>query len=566
MLSSSSGADNNNKSSNNNNNNRMDNSTNSNCSNNNNSSNSSNNVGLGGSGSALKGSEEKKKQQAPIKILKKNDFRQDNDEEFSMSPKLVTRGVLSVKIPPANVNSNNGSPLPSYKKSSASPSASSPPASELSKALVSSEDHDGQSPSPTTSSSYEEQGIAENHFIFLPNHNELFNHFALDIGGSLVKMVYMLPFSDNEFIYQTQDSESNELEAYYHQAVSSDDEEVDGQLSIKSLPPQSPLIISKDVDHFYESENGVKKRGSKLCFARFQTQDIEQCLSLIEKLLKLDESITGSSEAPCIKHINATGGGAFKFSALLKNRFGFEVNKLDEMESLIKGLNFLLLNIPNESFTFTKEKKREYLSFHDKLHTDIFPYLIVNIGSGVSIVRVDDVGKFERVSGSSIGGGTFWGLSKLLTGCNSFEELLKLTKTGDNKKVDMLVGDIYGRDYEKIGLNSDIIASSFGKMIQYKAGEGEEPKDADLAKSLLFMICNNIGQIAYLNALRFGLKRIFFAGYFIRNHDVTMHYISYAINFWSRGEISATFLRHEGYLGAIGSFLSSPQKDSENSE
>ena len=31
--------------------------------------------------------------------------------------------------------------------------------------------------------------------------------------------------------------------------------------------------------------------------------------------------------------------------------------------------------------------------------------------------------------------------------------------------------------------------------------------------------------------------------------------LSYAIKFWSKGEKSAFFLRHEGYLGAVGAFL-----------
>ncbi len=34
-----------------------------------------------------------------------------------------------------------------------------------------------------------------------------------------------------------------------------------------------------------------------------------------------------------------------------------------------------------------------------------------------------------------------------------------------------------------------------------------------------------------------------------------MHTVSFAINYWSRGEVQGLFLRHEGYLGAIGAFL-----------
>ena len=39
----------------------------------------------------------------------------------------------------------------------------------------------------------------------------------------------------------------------------------------------------------------------------------------------------------------------------------------------------------------------------------------------------------------------------------------------------------------------------------------------------------------------------------------SLHTISFAINYWSKGEVQANFLRHEGYLGAIGAFLKSAE-------
>ena len=57
---------------------------------------------------------------------------------------------------------------------------------------------------------------------------------------------------------------------------------------------------------------------------------------------------------------------------------------------------------------------------------------------------------------------------------------------------------------------------------------------ADLAMALCRMLSYNIGQLAYLNAKRFGLSRIFFGGFFIRGHPYTMETISFAINFWSK--------------------------------
>ena len=67
--------------------------------------------------------------------------------------------------------------------------------------------------------------------------------------------------------------------------------------------------------------------------------------------------------------------------------------------------------------------------------SDLYPYLLVNIGSGVSLLKMEGDGQYESVSGSSLGGGTFWGLCRLLTRCKSFDEMLELSMRGDNSKV-----------------------------------------------------------------------------------------------------------------------------------
>lgn len=138
-----------------------------------------------------------------------------------------------------------------------------------------------------------------------------------------------------------------------------------------------------------------------------------------------------------------------------------------------------------------------------------YPYLLVNIGSGVSMVKVSGPRQFERVGGTSLGGGTLWGLLSLLSGARTFDDMLRLSDQGDNTAVDMLVGDIYGSDYNKIGLKSTTIASSFGKVYKMKRqaerdaedglsgnGKAESPdvepgvsfRHEDISKSLLFAI------------------------------------------------------------------------------
>ncbi len=52
-----------------------------------------------------------------------------------------------------------------------------------------------------------------------------------------------------------------------------------------------------------------------------------------------------------------------------------------------------------------------------------------------------------------------------------FDELLALAESGDHRKVDMLVKDIFGGDCKALGLPADLIASSFGKVCP-KRGTG----------------------------------------------------------------------------------------------
>ena len=256
----------------------------------------------------------------------------------------------------------------------------------------------------------------------------------------------------------------------------------------------------------------------------------------------------------------ATGGGAYKFYDRMRDVLHVDVVREDEMGCLIEGLDFFVTEIPREVFTYSEEEPMQYA----EARADIYPYLLVNIGSGVSMIKVSGPQDFSRVGGTHLGGGTFWGILSLLTGARTFDEMLSMAENGDNSGVDMLVGDIYGIGYSKIGLKSTAIASTFGKVFRMKrqaersAEDGEglsngDPKEhdehtisgfkiEDMARSLLYAISNNIGQIAYLQSEKHGLQHIYFGGSFIRGHPQTMNTLSYAIKFWSKGEKQAYFL------------------------
>ncbi|ORX48823.1 pantothenate kinase [Hesseltinella vesiculosa] len=305
--------------------------------------------------------------------------------------------------------------------------------------------------------------------------------------------------------------------------------------------------------------------GGRLHFKKFETEKIDNCIEYIVNLLKDADQHQSQEPRPQdmaqpprrhVRVLKATGGGAYLYhEKLTANLPGVQVEKEDEMDCLITGLNFFITEIPYEVFTYD-EQDPDPMQFEAKLTDELYPYLLVNIGSGVSILKVTASDEYTRVSGTSLGGGTLWGLMSLLTNATSFDEMLDMSVTGDNRNVDLLVGDIYGTDYTKLGLKATRIASSFGKVFRMgQPDRNREFQSPDIAKSLLFMVSNNIGQIAYLNARQHNVKRIYFGGCFIRGHPITMNTLSYAINFWSNGEMKALFLRHEGHLGATGAFL-----------
>uniref|UniRef100_A0A673VXT2 4'-phosphopantetheine phosphatase n=1 Tax=Salmo trutta TaxID=8032 RepID=A0A673VXT2_SALTR len=349
--------------------------------------------------------------------------------------------------------------------------------------------------------------------------NEIFRNlenakrFAIDIGGSLTKLAY----------YSTVQHKVAKVRSFDHTAKDTEND------PLYEISMQEEIL-------------------ARLHFIKFENAYIETCLDFIkDHLVNTDTKV-----------IKATGGGAHKFKDLIEKKLKLRVDKEDEMTCLIKGCNFVLRNIPHEAFVYVKHADSEFR--FQNTHPDIFPYLLINIGSGVSIIKVESEDTFERVGGSSIGGGTFWGLGALLTKTKRFDELLQLASKGQHTSVDMLVKDIYGGSYGSLGLTGDLIASSFGKS----ATADKEFSKEDMAKSLLHMISNDIGQLACLYARLHNLTRVYFGGFFIRGHPVTMHTITYSINFFTKGEVQALFLRHEGYLGTIGAFLKGAEEDNPN--
>lgn len=124
---------------------------------------------------------------------------------------------------------------------------------------------------------------------------------------------------------------------------------------------------------------------------------------------------------------------------------------------------------------------------------DVF---VVSIGTGTAFVSVKK-GKPVHVGGTGIGGGTIYGLSKLILGMplSKVEDMAK----GSKKNLDLTVRDIIGRGIGKVPASAT--ASNFGRAA---AGSGKPA----IASSLLNMIGETIGVMAYFAAKGAGQEKM----------------------------------------------------------
>ncbi|MBN3306014.1 pantothenate kinase 3 [Amia ocellicauda] len=354
-----------------------------------------------------------------------------------------------------------------------------------------------------------------------------FPWFGMDIGGTLVKLVYFEPKDIT---------------------VEEEQEEVESLKSIRRYLTSNVAYGStglRDV-HLELKDLTLCGRKGNLHFIRFPTHDMPAFLQMGR-----DKHFSSLHTMLC-----ATGGGAYKFDRDFYTMADLRLRKLDELDCLIKGVLYIesvRFNGHSECYYFENPTDPDLCQQKPYKLENPYPLLLVNIGSGVSILAVYSKDNYKRVTGTSLGGGSFLGLCCLLTGCSTFEEALEMASCGDSTRVDKLVRDIYGGDYDKFGLPGWAVASSFGNMMCKEKRESISKED--LARATLVTITNNIGSITRMCALNENIQRVVFVGNFLRINTLSMKLLAYAMDYWSKGQLKALFLKHEGYFGAVGALL-----------
>nr|XP_023651784.1 pantothenate kinase 3-like isoform X2 [Paramormyrops kingsleyae] len=295
-----------------------------------------------------------------------------------------------------------------------------------------------------------------------------FPWFGMDIGGTLVKLVYFEP---------------KDITAEEEQ------EEVENLKSIRKYLTSNVAYGStgiRDV-HLELKDLTLCGRTGNLHFIRFPTQDLPAFLQMGR-----DKHFSSLHTALC-----ATGGGAYKFEADFRMMADLQLLKLDELDCLIRGVLYIdSVNSsgPSECYYFENPTDPVHCIVKPYRLENPYPLLLVNIGSGVSILAVHSKDNFKRVTGTS-----------------------------------------------------------FGNMMCKEKRESVSKED--LARATLVTITNNIGSITRMCALNENIERVVFVGNFLRVNTLSMKLLAYSMEYWSAGRLKALFLQHEGYFGAVGALL-----------
>lgn len=122
--------------------------------------------------------------------------------------------------------------------------------------------------------------------------------------------------------------------------------------------------------------------------------------------------------------------------------------------------------------------------------------IVVSMGTGTSLVMCDDK-DIQHIGGIGMGGGTLQGLSRLLLKTDDINQVATLAMKGDEKKVNLMIGDISAKPVPNLPMNAT--ASLFGRALHDAAKE-------DVALGLIIMTLQTIGSAAILSSLNSGIK------------------------------------------------------------
>jgi type II pantothenate kinase len=243
--------------------------------------------------------------------------------------------------------------------------------------------------------------------------------FGMDVGGTLTKIVY---FEANMDRSSAQKSNSPDSSPLSNATVLPRNESFPNLEAPEQKEALMQLYNYMDNDKGNHTQNVSRDENltfyssilnGRLHFLQLETRNLIGGINYLSSTAITDN----------IRTIGCTGGGAHKYSTLFQDQLEITVEQMDELGCLLKGMDFALTNVLDECYTYRFDETQDSssnkplsvnssgaplgnsspkqdqwrrdvkqytkkVSISKEIFTskEIFPYLVVNIGSGVSIM------------------------------------------------------------------------------------------------------------------------------------------------------------------------------------
>ncbi|CZT99913.1 pantothenate kinase 1 [Plasmodium falciparum NF54] len=209
-------------------------------------------------------------------------------------------------------------------------------------------------------------------------------------------------------------------------------------------------------------------------------------------------------------------------------------SRKDEMNCIMNGIHTLF----SVDKSFFRYERFLNVKVPVKITSPFHPFIIANIGSGISILKSNGYDSYQRIAGTAIGGGTLMGLAKIILDNISFEELIKCAEDKNkNISFDLKMKHIIGDAPVDGCTHANTLASCFGclknilKEIKENNGHNKTIHH-EVAKGLIQMVSYNIGYMVYLLSKMHNVKRIFFSGKYISNNEYIMESLTHGVYYY----------------------------------
>jgi pantothenate kinase len=324
------------------------------------------------------------------------------------------------------------------------------------------------------------------------------------------------------------------------------------------------------IENFRESED-FKFLKDKLHIIKNSTfdgkEDLESQLNTYkDSLTIIPEPRNKNNNIPICYYCGYLTG---KKEVLIYELFQKKCLKCGELDQLsIYGIDYVTENIPDAYFNVPKESIGNLIKVGEgldpvtkkikiDLKNKLYPYVLSNALEGVTIYRVDSRDSFTRLGGNSFDATTLWSLLTLTCDYKEPDEAVNDAIQGNNSLIDLSVGDIYGGNYDQFGLDSNLIASSFGK-IDKKTNINQVDKK-DISRSLVTLYSTVASQTTAMISEYEGINKVLLLGNPYTSLKL-MQMLQMCTEIFSMNKVNTIFSDFSDYFEIIGMLVELDQK------